>query len=99
MANKKIEIKEENSEIILYRDDVSVLKIDDQLKQQLQAEDLYAAFNYKIGDKYSIVPLTEEQKKDKPLFYFYELIEKIVKDINDIEIEDENTKPISGLDK
>jgi|GEM_PF-5236698 hypothetical protein len=99
MANKKIEIKEENSEIILYRDDVSVLKIDDQLKQQLQAEDLYAAFNYTIGDKYSIVPLTEEQKGNKPLFYFYELIEKIVKDINDIEIEDENTKPISGLDK
>jgi hypothetical protein len=80
-------------------DDVSVLKIDDQLKQQLQAEDLYAAFNYTIGDKYSIVPLTEEQKGNKPLFYFYELIEKIVKDINDIEIEDENTKPISGLDK
>lgn len=93
---RKIQLVWDGDNINVNVDGSPTLKVDDKLKGALKAKDIFESFGYHYGDKYVLLPLNIEKDNSAYSFVhpFYQLYEELCKEINEIEIDDENTKDI-----
>lgn len=96
--NKVIELRIEDNNIVLLRDNQKIVSIDSDNQKTVKAEDLLSLFNYSYGDSVSIKPFDKEKYKESKLLapaeLFYGMLEDIVDKISNIKLDDDNTKDI-----
>jgi len=96
--NKVIELRIEDNNIVLLRDNQKIVSIDSDNQKTVKAEDLLSLFNYSYGDSVSIKPFDKEKYKESELLapakLFYGMLKDIVDKISNIKLDDDNTKDI-----